>query len=221
MYFFKHNQQGATLYSILHYCQCSTCFKRFLHPSSGAQKLYTQHPVYVKLAVWSVWTEWPAFSPVGRISTSKHPKVSQKTVVINLLDEGTVLPALLGGISWCHSLLCHFVLVSEWWNQLSLPFTVFSRKSSSLRCVLQETEATLLCALLCFCVCVCFVLFCFVSKQGYIFCCPDVTSSYSTSTLKWKNGFTGSMRCYPKVPETLRLWCNHLPNFCLPPFPSK
>ena len=26
-------------------CQCSTCFRRFLHPSSGAQKLYTQHRV--------------------------------------------------------------------------------------------------------------------------------------------------------------------------------
>jgi len=30
--------------------QCSTCFRRFLCPSSGAQKLYTQHRVYVKLA---------------------------------------------------------------------------------------------------------------------------------------------------------------------------
>ena len=30
--------------------QCSTCFRRFLRPSSGAQKLYTQHRVYVKLA---------------------------------------------------------------------------------------------------------------------------------------------------------------------------
>ena len=50
MYSFKYNQQDATLYNILYYCQCSTCFRRFLHPSSGAQKLYTQHRVYVKLA---------------------------------------------------------------------------------------------------------------------------------------------------------------------------
>jgi len=48
--FFKYNQQDATLYDILYYCQCSTCFRRFLSPSSGAQKLYTQHLVYVKLA---------------------------------------------------------------------------------------------------------------------------------------------------------------------------
>jgi len=37
MYSFKYNQQDATLYSILYCCQCSTCFRRFLCPSSGAQ----------------------------------------------------------------------------------------------------------------------------------------------------------------------------------------
>ena len=50
MYSFKYNQQDATLYSILYYCQCATCFWRFLHLSSGAQKLYTQHRVYAKPA---------------------------------------------------------------------------------------------------------------------------------------------------------------------------
>jgi hypothetical protein len=34
---FKYNQQDVTLYNTLYYCQCSTCFRRFLHPSSGAQ----------------------------------------------------------------------------------------------------------------------------------------------------------------------------------------
>jgi hypothetical protein len=47
---FKYNQQDATLYNILYCCQCCTCFGRFLRPSSGAQKLYTQHRVYVELA---------------------------------------------------------------------------------------------------------------------------------------------------------------------------
>jgi hypothetical protein len=37
MYSFKYNQQDATLYNILYYCQCSTCFRRFLRSSSGAQ----------------------------------------------------------------------------------------------------------------------------------------------------------------------------------------
>ena len=50
MYSFKYNQQDATLYNILYYCQCSTCFGRFFRPSSAAQKLYTQHRVYAKLA---------------------------------------------------------------------------------------------------------------------------------------------------------------------------
>jgi len=35
--FSKYNQQDATLYNILYYCQCCTCFRRFLRPSSGAQ----------------------------------------------------------------------------------------------------------------------------------------------------------------------------------------
>ena len=34
---FQVYQQDATLYNILYYCQCSTCFRRFLRPSSGAQ----------------------------------------------------------------------------------------------------------------------------------------------------------------------------------------
>jgi hypothetical protein len=37
MYSFKYNQQDATLYNILYYCQCFTCFRRFLRPLSGAQ----------------------------------------------------------------------------------------------------------------------------------------------------------------------------------------
>jgi hypothetical protein len=49
MYSFKYNQQDATLYNILYCLQCSTCFRWFLHQSSGAQN-YVQHLVYVKLA---------------------------------------------------------------------------------------------------------------------------------------------------------------------------
>jgi len=35
MYSFKCNQEDATFYNILYYCLCSTCFGRFLRPSSG------------------------------------------------------------------------------------------------------------------------------------------------------------------------------------------
>ena len=35
---FKHKQQDAMLHNDIYYYKCSTCFRRFLHPSSGAQK---------------------------------------------------------------------------------------------------------------------------------------------------------------------------------------
>jgi hypothetical protein len=34
---FKHNQQNATLHNGIYYYKRSTCFRRFLRPSSGAQ----------------------------------------------------------------------------------------------------------------------------------------------------------------------------------------
>jgi len=37
MYSFNYNQQDATLYNTLYYCQSSTCFRQFLRPSSGAK----------------------------------------------------------------------------------------------------------------------------------------------------------------------------------------
>jgi hypothetical protein len=36
--FYQEYQQDAMLYNILYYCQRCTCFRRFLRPSSGAQK---------------------------------------------------------------------------------------------------------------------------------------------------------------------------------------
>ena len=42
---FKYNQQSATLHKLFISVKCSTCFRRFLRPSSGAQKLYIQHRV--------------------------------------------------------------------------------------------------------------------------------------------------------------------------------
>jgi len=34
---FKQNQQDATLHNDIYYSKCSTCLRRFLRPSSGAQ----------------------------------------------------------------------------------------------------------------------------------------------------------------------------------------
>ena len=53
--FFQVYQQDATLYNILYYCRCSTCFRRFLRPSSGAQKLYTQHRVIYPMLCVQFW----------------------------------------------------------------------------------------------------------------------------------------------------------------------
>jgi len=50
MYSLKYNQQDATLYNILHYCQCSTIFQALSPAIIRSSKLYTQHLVYVKLA---------------------------------------------------------------------------------------------------------------------------------------------------------------------------
>ena len=37
----KYNQQDATLHNLFVSVKCSTCFKRYLRPSSGAQTVYT------------------------------------------------------------------------------------------------------------------------------------------------------------------------------------
>jgi hypothetical protein len=41
-YYFKYNQQDATFYNILYYCQCSTCFGRFSTHHQELIKLYVQ-----------------------------------------------------------------------------------------------------------------------------------------------------------------------------------
>jgi hypothetical protein len=45
----EYNQQDAAYYNILYCFQSSTYFGRFPCPSSGDQKLYIQHLVFVKL----------------------------------------------------------------------------------------------------------------------------------------------------------------------------
>jgi hypothetical protein len=44
----KYNQQDATLHNLFFSVKCSKCFRRFLSPSSRAQKLHIQHRVFVK-----------------------------------------------------------------------------------------------------------------------------------------------------------------------------
>ena len=120
----------------------------------------------VRLCIWRImylcirclWIRCCSMECLSTVTSifSCRQKINQQLSLSNPENGSykfTVLPILFRGISWCHSLLCHFVLGSEWWNQFSSPFTMFCRKSSSLRCVLQEPEATFLCTLLC-CLCV-------------------------------------------------------------------
>jgi hypothetical protein len=58
---YKYNQQVATLYNSFISAKCSTCFRRFLHTSSGAQNLYIQHLVFIKqlLITFAVVEKFP------------------------------------------------------------------------------------------------------------------------------------------------------------------
>ena len=62
MYSFKHNQQDATLYNILYCCQCSTCFRLFFRPSSGAQTVHTASGIcQAWLLLPLAWVSWHQF----------------------------------------------------------------------------------------------------------------------------------------------------------------
>ena len=108
-YSFKYNQQDATLCSILYCCQCCTRFGRFLRPSSGAQKLYTQHLVYVKLSccgsskqAWhipdAVCTVFELLMMGGKIARNMQSIGGGKEYCITLH---------LVGYTWEHTLTMH------------------------------------------------------------------------------------------------------------------
>ena len=85
----KYNQLDAALYNILYYCQCCTCFRRFLRPSSGAQKLYTQHPVYAKRG-W-VGTEFQLTHASGSSKQAWHIPDAVCTVFELLMIGGETI----------------------------------------------------------------------------------------------------------------------------------
>jgi hypothetical protein len=68
----KHNQGDATFYNILYSCQCSTYFERFLRSSSGAQKLYMQHRVLVKLVWYDRYHGWVGYLMLQTLQTHTH-----------------------------------------------------------------------------------------------------------------------------------------------------
>ena len=59
MYPSKYKQRDATLYNNLYCCQCSTCFRRFFRPSSGAPTVYTASGIcQACLLLPLVWVSW-------------------------------------------------------------------------------------------------------------------------------------------------------------------
>jgi hypothetical protein len=63
MYSFKYNQQDAKLCNVLYCCQCSTCFRRFFRPSSGAQTVHS---------IWYMSSLLAATASVGDLAVPTH-----------------------------------------------------------------------------------------------------------------------------------------------------
>jgi hypothetical protein len=87
---FKYNQQDATLYSILYYCQCSTCFRRLLRPSSGAQNC--THSICYMSSLLAATASVGAYSSRGVLPTvlrrcvcSRNPVTEEALVHWGLL----------------------------------------------------------------------------------------------------------------------------------------
>ena len=61
---FKHNQKDAKLHNGIYYYKCSTCFRRFLRPSSGAQNCI--HNIRCLLSFFCflllLWVSWNSSS---------------------------------------------------------------------------------------------------------------------------------------------------------------
>jgi hypothetical protein len=68
--FYQVYQQDATLYSILYYCQCCTCFRPFLRPSSGAQNCTR--------SIWYMSSLLAATASVGELEQPTHASGSSK-----------------------------------------------------------------------------------------------------------------------------------------------
>jgi hypothetical protein len=68
LHLFKQNQQDATLHNSIYYCKCSTCFRRFLHPLSGAQPVYTRTIVFTLVPLIYIMF----LCSVGRYFSDKH-----------------------------------------------------------------------------------------------------------------------------------------------------
>jgi hypothetical protein len=68
-----YNQQDATLCNIIYYCQCCTCFRRFLRPLSGAQNC--THSIWYMSSLLAATASVGAFERT-HASSSRRAKTS-------------------------------------------------------------------------------------------------------------------------------------------------
>jgi hypothetical protein len=100
MYSFKYNQQDATLYNILYRCQCSTRFRRFFRPSSGAQTVHTASGIrQACLLLPLAWLSW-------QCQQCLRPRCHRYRLCINTTD--TVITE--GFIDVAHSLTYYYTI---------------------------------------------------------------------------------------------------------------
>jgi hypothetical protein len=126
---FKFNQQDATLYNNLYCCQCSTRFRRFFCPSSGAQS-YTHSIWYMSsllaaTASGLIRRTFYACAQFSRCSstTNARSETAQMAVCCQNLPPGALSsrssPSLLVG-----ELFKKFDLFFEHGCMMSRPYTV-------------------------------------------------------------------------------------------------
>jgi hypothetical protein len=77
---FKCNQQDATLHNLFISVKCSTCFRRFLRPSSGALTVYTASGTFSSLYCylplsWKRWNSWVPSQLASRSNCSSSQAV--------------------------------------------------------------------------------------------------------------------------------------------------
>jgi len=132
------------LCNILYYCQRSTCVKRFLRPSSGAQNLYTQHRVYISLACCSFITVNALH--VSGDSSAHHQELKTCTHSIGYMSVLLAAPLLLSTLYMCQAIpppiirssktvhtasgICQFCLLLLYYCQRSTCVRRFLRPSS-------------------------------------------------------------------------------------------
>ena len=74
----------------IYFCECSTCLRRFLRPSSGAQTVYTASDILSNLYCYLplLWKRWNISSTTSLTRFDKSDKVPDAVYTVWALDDG-------------------------------------------------------------------------------------------------------------------------------------